>query len=263
MAVEWPRHSLPPYSPSTVTEPYRSSLGARWLAWPPAPCEPCRRMIVIVYGYDGSGPGHWQRWLESELPPAGAGGVSRAARAAAAAEGRLGRGARRRRGAAAATPVTFVCHSLGCWAVDHLLAERGRGGRACGAAGRRRRRRTCCSSRSKASCRRRGGAPRGRRSRRVHCSSAATTTSSLRPTSSRRSPAPLAVRCQIIPGAGHINTASGYGPWPFVARVAGVGRARALLPEATLYLVSRISSLAGSAQQPRDTEIRFARYVPS
>ena len=24
-------------------------------------------MIVIVHGYDGSGPGHWQRWLEAEL----------------------------------------------------------------------------------------------------------------------------------------------------------------------------------------------------
>jgi predicted alpha/beta hydrolase family esterase len=24
-------------------------------------------MIVIVHGYDGSGAGHWQRWLEAEL----------------------------------------------------------------------------------------------------------------------------------------------------------------------------------------------------
>jgi len=29
-------------------------------------------MIVIVHGYDGSEPGHWQRWLHDELRAAGA-----------------------------------------------------------------------------------------------------------------------------------------------------------------------------------------------
>jgi predicted alpha/beta hydrolase family esterase len=83
-------------------------------------------MIVIVHGYDGSGPGHWQRWLESELsrrgapvlfpdlpdPSAPEKDVWVAALAAIVA-------------APGHAPVTFVCHSLGCWAVDHLLAERG------------------------------------------------------------------------------------------------------------------------------------------
>ena len=28
-------------------------------------------MIVLVYGYDGSGPGHWQRWLHDALRQSG------------------------------------------------------------------------------------------------------------------------------------------------------------------------------------------------
>ncbi len=85
-------------------------------------------MIVIVYGYDGSGAGHWQRWLEDELraralrvafpelpaptAPQRDRWVETLAELVAAAR-------------ADADPVTFVCHSLGCWAVDHLLAEHG------------------------------------------------------------------------------------------------------------------------------------------
>lgn len=82
-------------------------------------------MIVIVYGYDGSGPGHWQRLLEEELR----------ARGEAVEFPQLPQPLEPQRDAwvaqlrvlvdAAPTPVTFVCHSLGCWAVDHLLAERG------------------------------------------------------------------------------------------------------------------------------------------
>src|ERR1043166_1553861 len=81
------------------------------------------RMIIIVYGYDGSGPGHWQRWLEDELrrrvapvmfpalpDPAAPRKDAWVAALAETVE------------AARGEPVTFVCHSLGCWAVDHLLA---------------------------------------------------------------------------------------------------------------------------------------------
>lgn len=81
-------------------------------------------MIVIVHGYDGSGPGHWQHWLASELAERGVAHafpqlsdpldpvcdvwVDELAAIVASS----------------ATPVTFVAHSLGCWAVDHLLARR-------------------------------------------------------------------------------------------------------------------------------------------
>ena len=173
-------------------------------------------MIVIVHGYDGSGPGHWQRWLEHELhqcavpvsfpdlpeptAPRKDAWVDALADILAAAPG---------------TPITFVCHSLGCWAVDHLLAERHPAG--------------------------------------VHAALLVAPPSpfllfepveSFLPPPQRRDVwSPLAARtllvgsdndeftsaeefhtiatalgvaCQIIAGGGHINVAAGYGPWPFV-----------------------------------------------
>jgi predicted alpha/beta hydrolase family esterase len=173
-------------------------------------------MIVIVYGYDGSGPGHWQRWLERELrqchvpvafpelpdprQPQKDVWVAALADVVAQANG---------------VPVTFVCHSLGCWAVDHLVAERGAHG--------------------------------------VHAALLVAPPSPyllfepvesfLPPPRQRAAWAPIAgrsllvgsdddeftsaeeleeiartlgVRCHLIPGAGHINTDAGYGPWPFV-----------------------------------------------
>jgi predicted alpha/beta hydrolase family esterase len=82
-------------------------------------------MVVIVYGYEGSGPGHWQRWLERELRQRGE----------AVAFPELARPSEPRCEewveelarvvAASPTPVTFVAHSLGCWAVDHFLARHG------------------------------------------------------------------------------------------------------------------------------------------
>lgn len=89
-------------------------------------------MIVIVHGYEGSGPGHWQRWLETELArrrvptlfpdlphpltPRRDDWVATLAEAIATGTRHAASDADRR--------VTFVCHSLGCWALDHLLAER-------------------------------------------------------------------------------------------------------------------------------------------
>lgn len=83
-------------------------------------------MIVIVCGYGGSGPGHWQRWLEAELRARdvpvvlpelpGVDAPEKDAWVAALAEVV---------DSARGVPVTLVAHSLGCWAVDHLFAERG------------------------------------------------------------------------------------------------------------------------------------------
>ncbi len=171
-------------------------------------------MIVIVHGYDGSGPGHWQRWLHDELRGAGHDAVfpdlpdlaAPRKDAWVASLGDVVAGTR--------DPVTFVCHSLGCWAVDHLLAERGDVA--------------------------------------VHAALLVSPPSPLLPFEPVESfmPPPrrrdrwaafaartlvvgsddddyasaeefrdvartLGVECRIIPGAGHINAVSGYGPWPF------------------------------------------------
>jgi len=85
-------------------------------------------MIVIVYGYDGSGPGHWQRWLADELRRMGVPFAFPELPAPQAPSREVWVAELRRIVESAATPVTFVCHSLGCWAVDHLLAERGAAG---------------------------------------------------------------------------------------------------------------------------------------
>jgi hypothetical protein len=82
-------------------------------------------LIVIVYGHDGSGPGHWQRWLHQELEQTGA--AASFPELPDAAEPRVDAwvAALTALVTEAAAPVTFVCHSLGCWAVDHLLASHG------------------------------------------------------------------------------------------------------------------------------------------
>lgn len=84
-------------------------------------------MIIIVHGYDGSGPGHWQRWLGEELR----------CRNTSVAMPELPDpqlpckdrwvAELHRLVDSAPDPVTWVCHSLGCWALDHLIAERGTG----------------------------------------------------------------------------------------------------------------------------------------
>jgi len=85
-------------------------------------------MIVIVYGYEGSGAGHWQCWLDDELRAQGIAHSFPALEDPTAPQCEVWVSELRRLVAGARTPVTFVCHSLGCWAVDHLLAERGAAG---------------------------------------------------------------------------------------------------------------------------------------
>lgn len=171
-------------------------------------------MIAIIYGYDGSGPGHWQRWLEAELRQRGA--------PVAFPELPDPQTPCKDRWVAALrdvvndaeAPVTFVCHSLGCWALDHLIAERG------------------CAN--------------------IHAALLVAPPSPfllfepvesfLPPPRPRHAWAPLAANSLVVgsdddeftsrhefaeisdqlglpfhfvPGAGHINVASGHGPWPF------------------------------------------------
>ncbi len=83
-------------------------------------------MIVIVYGYEGSGHGHWQRRLAAELQERGAPFEFPELSDPLAPQkdqwlSELDECVHR----ASGSPVTFVAHSLGCWAVDHFLAERG------------------------------------------------------------------------------------------------------------------------------------------
>jgi predicted alpha/beta hydrolase family esterase len=175
-------------------------------------------MIVFVYGYEGSGDGHWQRWAAAELAAHGT-AVAFPELSDPSAPQKDQWVAELRAVVAAAVdrgdPVTFVCHSLGCWAVDHLLTEHGSAG--------------------------------------VHAALLVappspflifeTVDSFLPPPRRRDVWAPLAARtllvgsddddyasaeeleqvartigvpCEILPGAGHINIAAGYGPWPFV-----------------------------------------------
>ncbi len=88
-------------------------------------------MIVFVYGYEGSGDGHWQRWAAAALE----------ARGRAVAFPELSDPSAPQKDVwvrelhdvlaaarARSEPVTFLCHSLGCWALDHLLTEHGTAG---------------------------------------------------------------------------------------------------------------------------------------
>jgi predicted alpha/beta hydrolase family esterase len=175
-------------------------------------------MIVVVYGYEGSGAEHWQRWAAAALAARGAHVAFPELSSPAApqkdvwvAELATVLDAARR----AAEPVTFLCHSLGCWAVDHLLTAHGTAG--------------------------------------VHGALLVAPPSPFlvfEPVDSFLPPprradvwAPIASRSlvvgsdnddyagpeelvevaraigvpyRILPGAGHINVAAGYGPWPFV-----------------------------------------------
>ena len=173
-------------------------------------------MIVIVHGYDGSGPGHWQRWLDAELrrrrvpvvfpelpePLQPQKDVWVAMLAAVVAQ-------------AKSAPVTFVCHSLGCWALDHLLAERGAHGVHAA---------LLVAPPSPwllfepvesflpPPCQRAAWAPLADRSLIVGSDDDEFTSAEELEAIARS----LGLRCHLIPGAGHINTATGYGPWPFV-----------------------------------------------
>ena len=171
-------------------------------------------MVILVYGYDGSGPGHWQRWIESELRRCNLPVLFPELPAPAAPQKNVWVAELAELLAAQREPVTLVCHSLGCWAVDHLFTERGLLG-------------THAvllvappspfllfepvetflpSPRSSAVW-----APIAARSLLVGSDNDEFTA----PEEFEEIARSIGVGSQIIPGAGHINVASGYGPWPF------------------------------------------------
>ena len=170
-------------------------------------------MIVLVYGYEGSGEGHWQRLLERELAGRGAPHVFPelssplepdkdrwVAELAACVD------------AAGDEPVTFVAHSLGCWAVDHFLAAHG-------------------ASRVRAALLVAPPSPYLLFEAVQSFLPPPMATDAWAPIASRSllvgsddddyaSPAEhaeiaaaLGLRYEPVSGAGHLNTASGYGPW--------------------------------------------------
>lgn len=85
-------------------------------------------MIVLVHGYDGSGPGHWQHWLAGEL--AGRGAAFTFPELPDPLDPVRDVWVRELASIVRASPrpVTFVAHSLGCWAVDHFLEAHGSDG---------------------------------------------------------------------------------------------------------------------------------------
>jgi predicted alpha/beta hydrolase family esterase len=170
-------------------------------------------MIVLVYGYDGSGPQHWQRWLEQELKTRAVPVSFPELADPTAPQKSVWVDELARIVLSAISPVSFVAHSLGCWAVDHLLNEHG--------------------------------------NTNVHAALLVAPPSPfllfepvesfLPPPRNRAVWAQIAPRSlligsdnddytsaeefeqigqqlgmgvQVLPGAGHINTASGFGPWP-------------------------------------------------
>ncbi|GIW44250.1 MAG: alpha/beta hydrolase [Candidatus Binatia bacterium] len=82
-------------------------------------------MVVIVHGYDGSGPGHWQRWLHAQLRERGVGVEFPELPDPQWPQCDRWVGELREIVTRAPSPVVFAAHSLGCWAVDHLLARHG------------------------------------------------------------------------------------------------------------------------------------------
>ena len=171
-------------------------------------------MIVIVHGYDGSGPGHWQRWLAHELRQRDVPVVMPDLPDPTAPQKDRWVAALADIAAHAGTPVVFVCHSLGCWAVDHLFTERGTLGAYAAllvappplyllfeAA----------DSFFPPPCRREVWAPLAARTLLVGSDNDDFTT----PGEFEQIAGKLGVRSRLIAGAGHINIESGYGPWPF------------------------------------------------
>jgi len=171
-------------------------------------------MVVIVYGYDGSGPGHWQRWLHTELLGRKLPVLFPELPDPSAPQKDVWVTALAETLAAVHEPITLVCHSLGCWVADHLVAERGTLGVQAA---------LLVSPPSPFLIfepvdsffppprQRSAWAQITARTLLVGSDNDEFTSAE----EFEEIALTLGVRCQIIPGAGHINVNSGHGPWPF------------------------------------------------
>ncbi len=171
-------------------------------------------MIVIVHGYDGSGPGHWQHWLNEELQKLGAPVLFPELSDPLDPKLDVWVDELRALVDSAKSKVTFAAHSLGVWAVDHFLSRHG-------------------SDRVRGALLVAPPSP---------YSLFEPIQSFLPPPRSRNAWAGISdkclllgsdnddyagddevvelgktidVKCSILPGAGHINAAAGFGPFPF------------------------------------------------
>lgn len=171
-------------------------------------------MVIIVHGYDGSGPGHWQRWLHEELQHRGI--VAELPDLPDPQWPRCNRWVAElnRLVRLAQAPVTFVAHSLGCWALDHFLARHGANGIS---------RALLVAPPSPyllfepvqsffpAPQSREAWAPIAERSLLVSSDDDPYIDAAEAEEIGRR----IGVPVTVLPSAGHINVESGFGPWPF------------------------------------------------
>jgi predicted alpha/beta hydrolase family esterase len=164
--------------------------------------------FLILHGYEGSGPGHWQRWLVERLAETGADVVFPRLPSPESPDLRTWLHALDAELDALPTDPVVVCHSLGCLLWLHHVA----GG------GRRSARLLLVAPPSQA------GAPpelesffpvplrQLRRTRLVcsdddpYCPEGA----------ARLYGGPLGLPTDVIPGGGHINPDAGFGAWPAV-----------------------------------------------
>jgi predicted alpha/beta hydrolase family esterase len=170
-------------------------------------------MIVIVYGYEGSGPGHWQRWLHDELRRRDVPVQFPELPDPLAPQKDLWVDELRAIVDATSEPVRFVCHSLGCWAVDHLLAQYGATkieGALLVAPPSPHLIFEPVDSFMPPPRKREAWAPIAQRSLLIGSDNDDFTAAE----EFEEIAAAIGVAHQIIPGAGHINVASGHGPWP-------------------------------------------------
>ncbi len=171
-------------------------------------------MIVIVYGYEGSGEQHWQRWLLRQLQARGIAATLPELPEPLAPDKDTWVAELARLVESSPTPVTLICHSLGCWAVDHLLAKRGTHNIA---------RALLVAPPSPflifeavdtflpPPCRADAWAPIAARSLLVSGDNDEFSGDG----ELQEIAIQLGLGFKLVPDAGHINTASGYGPWPF------------------------------------------------
>jgi predicted alpha/beta hydrolase family esterase len=164
--------------------------------------------FLILHGYQGSGPGHWQHWLAGRLAEAGADVVFPRLPSPDAPELQLWLRALDAELDALSTDPVVICHSLGCLLWLHHRA----------AGGRRSARLLLVAPPS------RTGVPdrldaffpvplRHLRRARLVCSD----DDAFCPEGALRLYAnPLGLPTDVIPGGGHLNPDAGYGPWPSV-----------------------------------------------